>query len=273
MFSIGEFAVLGRLSVRMLRHYDAIGLLRPARVDEFSGYRYYSAVQLSRLNRIVALKELGFSLEQVGRIIDEKVDVVELRGMLRLRRAELEERVDADRARLARVAARLRLIESEGRMTVEEVIVKDVPAVRVAQLSAPIAGWGPEHISPVLGPLFQDLCARVETAGIRIAGPGVAHYATNESGEGSTVFAAVPVPADTPPHPEFDVLELPGLPEAATVIHHGRPDEIEAAYQTLGAWVERNGYRSTASPREVSLEVPADRAEWVTEVQMPVTRA
>ncbi|GAB7050135.1 MerR family transcriptional regulator [Catenuloplanes indicus] len=273
MFSIGQFAVLGRLSVRMLRHYDAIGLLRPARVDELSGYRYYSAAQLSRLNRIVALKDLGFSLDQVGRIVDERVDAGQLRGMLRLRQAELAERVSADRARLARVAARLRLIESEGQMATEEVVIKDVPAVRVAQLSAPIGGWGPEHISPVLGPLFQDLCTRVETAGIRIVGPGVAHYATTEAGEGSTVFAAVPVPAGTPPHPAFDVLDLPALPAAATVIHRGRPDEIEAAYQTLGAWVEQNGYRGTAPPREVSLEVPEDRAAWVTEVQLPVTRA
>ena len=59
MFSIGDFARHGRVSVRMLRHYDALGLLRPAHVDPVTGYRSYRAAQLSRLNRIVALKELG----------------------------------------------------------------------------------------------------------------------------------------------------------------------------------------------------------------------
>jgi DNA-binding transcriptional MerR regulator len=65
MFSIGEFARHGRVSVRMLRHYDAIGLLRPATVDPASGYRFYEAGQLADLNRLVALKDLGFSLQQL----------------------------------------------------------------------------------------------------------------------------------------------------------------------------------------------------------------
>ncbi len=89
MLSIGDFAGLGRVSVRMLRHYDAIGLLRPAHVDPRSGYRFYTAEQLLRLNRILALKDLGFSLQQVQAMIEEKVEPGELRGMLRLRRADL----------------------------------------------------------------------------------------------------------------------------------------------------------------------------------------
>src|SRR3954447_2211441 len=103
MFSIGDFAGLGRVSVRMLRHYDAIGLIRPAHVDPHSGYRYYTAAQLKLLNRVIALKDLGFTLQQVQTLIDEKVDVGELRGMLRLRRAELEAQVRLDRLRLSQV--------------------------------------------------------------------------------------------------------------------------------------------------------------------------
>jgi DNA-binding transcriptional MerR regulator len=74
----------------MLRHYDAIGLLEPATVDPGSGYRFYRADQLLRLNRIIALKDLGFTLEQVRAILDDGVNVEQLRGMLRLRRAQLE---------------------------------------------------------------------------------------------------------------------------------------------------------------------------------------
>ena len=102
MFSIGDFARSGRVSVRMLRHYDAIGLLRPAAVDPLTGYRFYAVEQLTRLNRVVALKDLGFTLDQVATIVDEEIDVDELRGMLRLRRAELREQIAADTARLAR---------------------------------------------------------------------------------------------------------------------------------------------------------------------------
>ncbi|HTQ91553.1 MAG TPA: helix-turn-helix domain-containing protein [Streptosporangiaceae bacterium] len=73
MFSIGEFARHGRVSVRMLRHYDAIGLIRPACVDPDSGYRFYQASQLDELNRVIALKDLGFTLQQVQAILEEKV--------------------------------------------------------------------------------------------------------------------------------------------------------------------------------------------------------
>src|ERR1700733_617389 len=83
MFSIGEFARHGRVSVRMLRHYDEIGLLRPASVDPLTGYRFYQAGQLAELNRLIALKELGFTLEQVRSIMVETVTAAELRGMLR----------------------------------------------------------------------------------------------------------------------------------------------------------------------------------------------
>jgi DNA-binding transcriptional MerR regulator len=82
MFTIGDFARHGRVSVRMLRHYDATGLLRPDHVDPASGYRYYTAVQLARLNRITALKDLGCTLQQVQDIVDEKVSAEQLRGTL-----------------------------------------------------------------------------------------------------------------------------------------------------------------------------------------------
>src|SRR5690348_9424416 len=130
MLSIGDFARLGRVSLRMLRHYDAIGLLPPAQVDPASGYRFYHADQLRRLNRVIALKELGFTLEQVRAIIDDKVDVAELRGMLRLRRAQLEAQLTADARRLTGVEARLRMIEKEGHMTTEDVVLKQVAPVR-----------------------------------------------------------------------------------------------------------------------------------------------
>src|SRR5262245_12945089 len=132
----------------MLRHYDAIGLLRPARVDQRSGYRYYTADQLSRLNRIIALKDLGFTLDQVQKVLNEKVDVAELRGMLRLRRAQLQEHLAVESARLARIEARLRLIESEVTMSTEEVIVKTVPPVRIAEVSAVAASYDAADIGP-----------------------------------------------------------------------------------------------------------------------------
>ena len=59
MLKIGEFSKLSRVSVRMLRHYDEIGLLKPAEIDHFTDYRYYREDQLPIAGRIAALKDMG----------------------------------------------------------------------------------------------------------------------------------------------------------------------------------------------------------------------
>ncbi|WP_181797173.1 MerR family transcriptional regulator [Streptomyces sp. WELS2] len=271
MFTIGDFARHGRVSVRMLRHYDATGLLRPAHVDPASGYRYYTAAQLARLNRIIALKDLGFTLQQVQDIVDEKIGLDELRGMLRLRRAELETAMAAAAARLVRVEARLRAIESEGHMPANDVVIKSVPSVRVAELTATAASFAPEDIGPVIGPLYDELFRCLRSEGITPTGPGIAYYEDAPEGGGRiSVHAAVQVRA-----PLRDgtvrILDLPSLDRAATIVHRGPMDAVLPTAQTLARWIDAHGYRSAGYPREISLECPENRDDWVTELQAPVT--
>ena len=114
MLKIGDFSRLGQVSVRTLHHYDQRGLLKPAEIDDGSGYRFYSVDQLPRLNRILALKDLGFSLDQIGHLVEGNFPAERLRGMLTLKQAEIERQLTEGRARLARVEARLRQIENEG---------------------------------------------------------------------------------------------------------------------------------------------------------------
>ncbi len=90
MFRIGEFAQIAQVSGRQLRFYEELGLLHPAHVDQQTGYRYYSIRQLPRLNSILALKELGLSLEQIGPLLERDLSPAELRSMLTLKRAQLE---------------------------------------------------------------------------------------------------------------------------------------------------------------------------------------
>jgi DNA-binding transcriptional MerR regulator len=267
MFTIGDFARHGRVSVRMLRHYDAIGLLRPAYTDPATGYRSYQAGQLARLNRIVALKDLGFTLEQVGAMIDEKVDPAELRGMLRLRQAELTERIAADAARLANVEARLRSIESDGLLPSAEVVLKPLPAVRVAELTGTAAGYYPEAITAVIRPLYGELYARLDRAGVEPAGERLAYY--EDAADGVTVHAAVPVNGDS-----LTTVDLPPVDLAATVVHRGPMDDVLPVVQGLARWIDEHGYRSAGPSRELTIECPGDDpAGWVTELQEPVVRA
>jgi DNA-binding transcriptional MerR regulator len=124
MFGVGAFGRLAQVSVRTLHYYDQQGLLRPAKIDPGTGYRWYAADQLHRLNRILALRDLGLSLAEIRRVLDDDVTLDELRGMLRLRRAEAQDRMTLEAARLARVEARLRQIELENRVDDYDVVVK-----------------------------------------------------------------------------------------------------------------------------------------------------
>jgi len=153
---ISDFARLGQVTVRMLRHYDAIGLLVPDHVDPSSGYRSYDPEQLHDLNRIVALKDLGFSLEQVRSLLQEPVGADELRGMLRLRRAELLEEARAVDTRLNAVESRLRMIEQED--TVPDYVVKTIPAVRLVAQSRTMQR---EEIGQHLEAMFQAVASAI----------------------------------------------------------------------------------------------------------------
>ncbi|MFK0289180.1 MerR family transcriptional regulator [Streptomyces sp. NPDC090442] len=295
MFTIGDFARYGRVSARMLRHYDAIGLLPPARTDPVTGYRFYAAGQLARLNRIIALKDLGFGLQQVAAILDERVDAAELRGMLRLRRAELAAERSAAEARLAQVEARLRSIESEGHMSVDDVVLKRTEPVLLAELRGTAASYGPEDIGPVIAPLYAELGRRLAAAGVSAAGPGLAYYEDAPEGAGDAVVVhagcqvtreelaraarergddpgAVGSAADRTGR-GFDVVTLPGLDLAATVVHRGPMSRIMPTAQHLARWIDGNGYRSAGYARELYLECPEDQEGWVTEIQEPVVRA
>ena len=92
MFTVGEFSRLAQVSKRMLRYYDEIGLLRPIHTDKLTGYRYYSAEQLPDLNRILALKDLGLTLEQVQRILRDNVSTDEIQGMLLLKKVRQQKK-------------------------------------------------------------------------------------------------------------------------------------------------------------------------------------
>jgi DNA-binding transcriptional MerR regulator len=274
MLTIGDFARHGRVSVRMLRHYDAIGLLRPAQVDQSSGYRFYKAAQLSRLNRIVALKDLGFTLQQVQAILDEDISAEELRGMLRLRRAELEAALAATASALAQVEARLRLIGNEDSMPQEDVIIRQLPPVRLAELSGTAASFSPDETSPLIGGLSDELRRRLDSAGIAPAGPRTVYFETPGEGEyGIVVHVGLPVSAMVTGGQDFQVVSLPPVDRAAVIVHRGMIHGFLATSQLLVRWVEAHGYQFDGHAREVTLSSSANPEECVAELQAPVVAA
>jgi DNA-binding transcriptional MerR regulator len=161
MLSIGAFARLGRVSPRMLRHYDEIGLLQPEQVDERTGYRSYGVAQLARLHRILALRDLGFNLEQVREVVDDELPVEQLRGMLRMRRAQIEDELTTEQARLARVEAHLRALERNPHMITQDIVLKTTDPVRIAEASGVAPGFGHENLNPVFAQLLLEVLAHL----------------------------------------------------------------------------------------------------------------
>lgn len=258
----------------MLRHYDNIGLLRPVAVDARSGYRYYTADQLRRLNRVIALKDLGLTLAQVQLVLDDVLDAAELRGLLRLRRAQLEAQLAADTTRLTRIEARLRAIDREGRMTTQDVVLKELPSLRVAELTAMAASYETADIGRAIRPLYPELLRRLAVAEVSLSGPSLAYYEPAGDGEKIVVHAGLEVAVSPDRARDFAVVDLPAVPAAATVIHRGPMDEVAGTLQLLAQWIEENGWRAEGYARELYVEYCADDpAAGVTELQQPVTRA
>jgi effector-binding domain-containing protein len=170
---------------------------------------------------------------------------------------------------LAHIEARLQIIEREGAMPTDDVQIKSVLAVRVAELTATAAGFEPESISPVIQPLYDELCARLDRAGVRPMGPAIAYY--EDCPDGVLVHASLPVSVVAREDFPFSVVDLPAIDQAATIVHRGAMDNVMSTIQTLAHWIDANGYRSAGYNRELYLECGPDGAAWVTELQEPVT--
>ncbi len=271
MFKIGEFSKLSQVPVKTLRYYDEIDLLKPAEVDQFTDYRFYSAEQLPRLNRILALKDLDLSLAQIGELLDGDLPAEQIRGMFRMKQAEMRGRVKEEQARLARVERRLRQIEQEGTMSTEEVVIKSIPTMKIAGVREVISTYS--DISSLYSALFKHTGRNRA----RPAGPAMAIYYDEGYRERHIdVEAAVPLSKHIPDGERVKVRELPAVEEMACIVHKGSYDNFSEPYSRLLTWIEANGYRISGPNREVYIKGPGlltKPEKYVTELQIPVAKA
>jgi DNA-binding transcriptional MerR regulator len=273
MLNIGEFARLGQVSPRMLRHYEALGLLRPNSVDSASGYRRYGVGQLARLHRIVALRDMGFSLEQVGHLLSEDISLDELRGMLRLRRAQIERTVDEEQERLRRVEAHLRALEWSETVDLQEVIIKHTEPVRVARSTA--AGLTHAEVGAAFGRLLPQVIAHLEAAGAK---PGIS-VGAYEDDAGAAAEGEIVLHAgfdigdqDVADGEDVFVVDLPVI-EVASAMYRGGDDGIMAAWEALVRWIDDSGYRLVGDCRELYHEWhDDDPSSNLMELQQPIAR-
>lgn len=236
----------------MLRHYHEVGLLVPDNIEDTNGYRTYHVGQLDELRRIVALKGLGLSLAEIAEVVNEPPGE-ELRAILTERRAAIVAEIAAAQKSLENIDRRLAELQEEQPVNTSgsgiadsiEVELKPVPSRLVAQLNAVAESWAPEDIGPVIQPLYPELIARLEQAGVAIAGPSTAWYEDTDHGR-ILVHATLMIgerPNADPAPLGFEVVELPAIQLVASTIHRGTMDNCDDTYQALLTWIDEHGYR------------------------------
>ena len=271
MIRIGDFSKLSRVSIKTLRYYDDMGLLKPMHVDEWTGYRYYAFEQLPRLNRILALKDLGLSLAEITGLLDEQVSLEQLRSMLRVQKSEAQRRIQDEQERLNRIEARLRQIELEEKMSEYDVVIKQVGPIRVASLRETIPAYSQQ------GALWKALEGYLAMHRVRPCGPCFTMYLEEEYKESDVdAMACEPIDVDLAESSRVKVQLLPGVEMMACTVHHGPFTTIGEAHTAIHRWIEENGYRISGPEREVYLK-PAKAGsqtdpKTVTEIQYPVEK-
>jgi len=279
MFKIGDFSKLGQVSVRMLRHYDQLGLLNPDQIDTFTGYRYYTVEQLARLNRILFYKDLGFSLQQIKDLLDNNLPNDQLRGMLMMKQVELEREVQDSHARLARVEARLQQIEQEGKSPPYEVTTKSAEAMVIASVRQLVPN--PQDMGYYCEQMYTTLYKGLRSLEISPRYPELTLYHNDEYPETDLdVETAVRISnkylnAEVE-HPRVTVRTVPAEENVAALIYEGPYRGVGSAALVLLNWIGINEWNITGSVRELHLSGPAHvngelQEKAVLELQIPIT--
>ncbi len=279
MIRIGDFSRLSRVSIKELRFYKEMGLLEPVWVDRFTGYRFYDVDQLPRLYRILALKDLGFSLEEIYNLLSGDLSTDQLRGMLKLRQVEIRQKVLSEAATLARVDVFLHQMEKEDVMSKYDVVIRKVEPIKVASIRDVVP------TPPEQGPLWGELESWLAHHHVHLSGSCLTLYHDDEYKERNwDIEVCQPVSSELIPDGRIQARELPLVENMACTIHHGTLTTISEAYNAIGNWIEANGYRTCGPGREVYLNEArqvspsepgtADQndPETVVEIQFPVEK-
>lgn len=273
MFKIGEFSTIARVSGVLLRHYDQIDLFKPIYVSPENGYRYYTIEQLTDLNRILALRDLGFTLEQIGRLVHDNISSDEIQGMLILKQAQIEQSVAEEQARLRRIASRLKQVQLHGHFSQYDIVLKPLPEASYLSIREPV---------PYLAKAGQ-LYYEVGDAVSKYA-PSVATYCMaifhdpifrNEGTDFELGYLldkpqALEVPLAN--GRSLTVKQLDPIHQAVTCIHTGPWSEIHIGFSAIGYWLEANKLTINGNTRELYLNLvpPHEDEKLVVELQIPI---
>ena len=276
MFLIGEFSKIGRISTRMLRHYDEIGLFKPQHIEQETGYRYYSAAQLPQLNRILALKDLGLTLEQIRGLINNNISAEELHGMLLMKKAQVEQTLQEEARRMRSIEERIWEIETEGILSDDNVILKSMPEQKYLST---------RQVVPTVADGFRLMYDIHRLLPQSTNDNLLGHFGLIFHSEGFTtenvdvemgffVDHAFFQQLTLPNGQELKIRTVPAVEHMATLARVGIYNDSVGHYGALGTWIERHDYKIAGAGWEVFIEpfVPGKEHEAVLEIRLPIQK-
>ena len=268
MIKIGDFARIGQVSIKALRHYDALGLLRPLHIHPESGYRFYDLTQLSDLTRILALKDCGFSLDEIALILRAH-NADEITVMLRARVQAQRQLIAIEKARLQRITARLdQLTAAQSDDPQRDIVLKRSEAQNLLGMRRRVVG------QRAIGPFANVVVRRLMAEELWPTSPLVhLYFDVDPDTEEYDLFVGATVSGQPQDETAWTSECLPAGELLACAIHRGDYPQLGSAFAALGRWMLASGYESTSPCREIYLRSPGDTnnpAEYVTEIQYPV---
>ncbi|MHC1682250.1 MAG: MerR family transcriptional regulator [Clostridiaceae bacterium] len=270
MFKIGDFSKLARVSVRMLRHYDDRGLLKPYSIDNLTGYRFYSVDQITKVNRIQVLREMGFSLLEISGLMENNLNNKQLLSLLLNRKREISEVMEKEQEKLLRVETLIKFINKEDSNMKYDITIKNIPAYKVISLRDTISSYHEE------GRLWGELQEFVRKNSIKDLSPSYAIYHDHGYKESDVdVEVTMCIKDDVKESDRIKVRELEAVEEMAIVFHKGPFEEMTSAYRGLAIWLSENNYEMVAPTRAIYHKGPwceNNPENYLTEIQATVAK-
>lgn len=265
LYKIGMFSQMNRVTVKALRYYDELGLLKPEYVEQENGYRYYTSAQLPQLHRILALREMDFTLEEIQQIFngaDEEKLLQSKKGDLLKMIANLSSKIACIEGYLAKGC-----YNQDYR-----IVMKSLPQVIIASMRVHLASY------ESLFSCMPDMGLEMEKAGCECAEPDycfTTYY--DEEYKESDIDAEI-CQAVTEKKQDTEKLKFTELPEvelAACVLHKGPYHQLPLAYSAIVSFIEESGYEIVGHQREYYIDGMWNKdsdQDWLTEIQFPVRK-
>ena len=273
MYSIGEFSKLSGLSINTLRHYETVGILKPEMTNDFTGYRYYSAGQLVTVNKILALKDVGFSLIEISKILTDNPSSSSIIAMLETKAVQLEDALNHEIERLMRLRTNIFNIKNGGLPIMNEITIKRVEPILVVS-ARNVIGKGEFQAE---SKMWADVNTFITKNKLQQSIPCMALYHNGtwnwDATETWDVEVAEPITKTIAGNEKISVRELPLTERMACIVHNGPLSSIGESYKAIAQWIKQNNYVISGPVREiyhVGEWATSNEEEYVTELQFPL---